>query len=373
LKRGLLRGVMYFLDETAIEVYAGKGGNGCSSFRREKFVPKGGPDGGDGGKGGDITIIADENLTTLYDVHLRRIVKAKNGQDGTSSQKTGKNGKGVTIMVPVGTMIFDAETNLLLRDLTKHEESFVVAQGGAGGKGNKHFATALNQTPKECTPGEPGEIKQIKLELKMIADVGLVGLPNAGKSTFLSQISAATPKIADYPFTTLVPQLGIVSLGLNRSFVVADLPGLIEGASEGAGLGDRFLKHIERTRIILHIVDFSIEKPEEILKNIEIIDKELHAFSQTLAEKTKILVANKIDIPEAQENLKNLKKKLSNLRYEISAATGLNVKNLLEVLEKEIRKQKTASGENNVVREKIKVKGLTLKPRTNSQRKNNES
>ncbi|MCD4656461.1 MAG: GTPase ObgE [Planctomycetes bacterium] len=364
---------MYFLDETIIEVFSGKGGNGCVSFRREKFVPKGGPDGGDGGKGGDIVFIADESLATLYDVHLRRVFKAKNGQDGSSTQKSGKSGKSIEIKVPVGTMIYDADTNLLIRDLTKHDETVIVANGGKGGKGNKHFATALNQTPHEATPGGISEKKKLKLELKLIADVGLVGLPNAGKSTFLAQISAATPKIADYPFTTLVPQLGIVSLGLNRSFVVADLPGLIEGASKGAGLGDRFLKHIERTRIILHIVDFSMEKPEEIVKNIEIIDNELRAFSEKLAEKTKILAANKIDIPLAQKNVEKLAEKLPLVRFSISAATGLNTKNLLESLETEIRRQKNLTGDNEVVREEIRVKGLKNKPSINRPRSNDES
>ncbi len=364
---------MYFLDETIIDVHSGKGGNGCVSFRREKFVPRGGPDGGDGGKGGDIIFVADENLATLYDVHLRRVFKAKNGQDGSSTQKSGKNGKSIEIKVPVGTMIYDEETNLLIRDLTKHEETVIVANGGKGGRGNKCFATALNQTPHEATAGGKSEKKTLKLELKLIADVGLVGLPNAGKSTLLAQFSSATPKIADYPFTTLVPQLGIVSLGLNRSFVVADLPGLIEGASKGIGLGDRFLKHIERTRIILHIVDFSVEKPEEILKNIEIIDNELAAFSEKLAEKQKILAANKIDIPKAQENVEILKTKLNSLNFSISAATGLNTKNLLEALESEIRKQKDFTGDNIVPREIIKIKGLKNKPPINRPRSNDES
>ncbi len=364
---------MHFLDETEIYVKAGKGGNGCVSFRREKFVPKGGPDGGDGGNGGNVIFIADENLATLYDVHMLKTVAAQNGKDGSSAQKTGKRGKDKIIRLPVGTLVFDAETGLLIRDLARPGEKIVVAKGGKGGKGNKRFATATNQTPRYAEQGTPGEAKKIRLELKLIADVGLVGLPNAGKSTFLAQTSAARPKIADYPFTTLVPQLGIVSLGLGRSFVIADLPGLIEGASEGAGLGDRFLKHIERTRIILHFVDCNAKKPENIVENIKTINRELENFSKTLAEKQKFIVANKIDIPKAKENFSILtspefQKKLTSEEkallptFAISAATGEGVNELLQILEKQIRASKSQSGESIDEKENIRVRGLLKNP-----------
>ena len=347
---------MQFLDEAEIEVIAGKGGDGALSFRREKYVPKGGPDGGDGGLGGSIIIVADENLNTLYDYKFKRVIRAEAGKPGEASQRHGRNGRDEVILMPVGTLVIDADTGAILRDLNEDGERVVVARGGHGGRGNKHFATALNQTPYEHETGTEGERRRLKLELKLIADVGLAGLPNAGKSTLLAQVSAAKPKIADYPFTTLKPQLGIVHLGMGRSFVMADIPGLIEGASQGAGLGDKFLRHIERTRIVIHIVDFALDSADEIEPSMAIIDKELRAFSEELAQKPRFIVANKQDQPEAQIVLEEWRaKNPASQVFPISAATGQGVDKLMIAIETELNKLKAHERKLRPRREEIKV------------------
>ncbi len=282
-----------FIDSAKIFVKAGDGGNGVISFRREKFVPKGGPDGGDGGNGGSIILQADRNLSTLLDFRYKAHYKAERGRHGQGARKTGLSGKDILIKVPCGTVVKDAETGELLGDLTQHGETLVVAKGGRGGRGNVHFATPTNRAPRYAEPGQPGEARTLLLELKLLADVGLVGFPNAGKSTLISAISAARPKIADYPFTTLEPHLGIVPYREYQSFVVADLPGIIEGASEGKGLGLRFLKHIERTKVLAIIIPCT---SPDIKRDYQVLTKELRQFSPSLIEKPKIVVISKMDI-----------------------------------------------------------------------------
>jgi GTP-binding protein len=288
-----------FVDEVDIHVIAGSGGNGCLSFRREKFVPRGGPAGGDGGNGGSVVFLADPNLSTLLDQKFRRILEAKRGGDGAGSNMAGANAPDELVRVPVGTVISEAdaqESDAPLADLSEAGQRFVAARGGIGGFGNARFATATRQTPDFAKPGTRGETRKLRLALKLIADVGLLGLPNAGKSTLLSRISAARPRIADYPFTTLTPNLGVVMLGEQR-FVVADIPGLIEGASEGAGLGDRFLRHVERTRLLLHLLDCTalLDDSRDLLGEYETIRKELAAYDTALSERREIVLLNKID------------------------------------------------------------------------------
>ncbi|MEW6056890.1 MAG: GTPase ObgE [Bdellovibrionota bacterium] len=299
-----------FIDEAKITVRSGNGGAGCVAFRREKYVPRGGPAGGDGGKGGDVWIVADRNLATLLDFRYRRIYEADNGKPGQGTNKAGADGDDAFIKVPVGTLIRDLETSAILADLNENDSKFLICKGGRGGKGNTHFATSTHQAPRFAQPGEEGEQKQIRLELKLLADVGLVGYPNAGKSTLISKISAARPKIADYPFTTLVPNLGVVRVGRDvgsPTFVVADVPGLIEGASLGRGLGTKFLKHLDRTKLLVHLVDgakllkeFGPEAADKIaegfIRDKEIIDAELYTFSPELSEKPQILALNKGDV-----------------------------------------------------------------------------
>jgi GTP-binding protein len=282
-----------FIDSAKIFVKAGDGGNGVVSFRREKFVPKGGPDGGDGGNGGSIILQADRNLSTLLDFRYKAHYKAERGRHGQGARKTGLSGKDILIKVPCGTVVKDADTGELLGDLTQHGEMLVVAKGGRGGRGNTHFATSTNRAPRYAEPGQPGEERTLLLELKLLADVGLVGFPNAGKSTLISAISAARPKIADYPFTTLEPHLGIVPYRDYQSFVVADLPGIIEGAAEGKGLGLRFLKHIERTKVLAIIIPCT---SPDIKHDYQVLTKELRQFSLSLIEKPKIVVISKMDI-----------------------------------------------------------------------------
>jgi GTPase len=284
---------MNFVDYAEITVVAGKGGDGCVSFRREKYIPKGGPDGGDGGRGGDIILQCSVQLHTLHDLRYHKIYRAQNGQAGMGANKSGKNGKDITILVPAGTLVKDAETDEIICDLTQDGETFVIAKGGNGGFGNQHFATSTHQTPRFAKSGLPGDSKNLKLELKVLADVGLVGFPNAGKSTLLSVMSAARPKIADYPFTTLVPNLGIVKYGELPSFVMADIPGLIAGAHQGKGLGDQFLRHIERNRVLLFLIDCS---SDDILRDYEILKNELDAFNSMLLKLPRILVLSKWDI-----------------------------------------------------------------------------
>jgi len=291
---------MKFVDEATIAVEAGKGGKGCVSFRREKFIAKGGPDGGDGGFGGSVFVKADENVNTLIDYRYTRRYQAENGQQGMGSDMTGRGGKDTTLVVPVGTTVIDVDTDEVLVDLKFHGETFKVAEGGARGLGNARFKSSTNRAPRQSTPGYDGESRNLKFELKVLADVGLLGLPNAGKSTLIRAVSAAKPKVADYPFTTMVPNLGVVRVDEMRSFVMADIPGLIEGASDGAGLGIRFLKHLVRTRVLLHIVDMFPFDESTPAQNALAIANELEAFSPTLAERERWLVLNKIDlVPEA--------------------------------------------------------------------------
>ncbi|MGB2138924.1 MAG: Obg family GTPase CgtA [Psychrobacter sp.] len=286
---------MRFIDEAVVTVKAGDGGNGIASFRREKYVPRGGPDGGDGGKGGDVYVIANDNTNTLVDYRYTRRHDAKRGENGHSKNCAGKGSDDIYLPVPIGTTIIDTETDEVIGDLTEVDQTLLIAKGGDGGLGNTHFKSSTNQAPRKATSGFEGELKVLKFELKVVADVGLVGLPNAGKSTFIRQVSAATPKVADYPFTTLVPNLGVVDIGKHRSFVMADIPGLIEGASDGAGLGIRFLKHVARTRRLLHIVDIQPIDGSDPVENANVILNELERFSPELANLPQILVLNKID------------------------------------------------------------------------------
>ncbi len=311
---------LMFIDEVTIELYAGDGGNGCMAFRREKFIPMGGPYGGNGGKGADIIFEVDEGLNTLIDLRYKRVIKGDKGANGEGKAKQGASAKDVIIKVPLGTVVTDTETNLIIADLTKKEDRVVVAYGGRGGRGNMAFATRSNPAPAIAENGEPGEYKKIKVELKLLADVGLVGMPSVGKSTLISQISASKPKIAAYHFTTLTPNLGVVRVSENKSFVVADLPGLIEGASLGEGLGDRFLKHIERTRIIAHVIDMSGFEGRNPYEDYQIINQELRNFNEKIMEKPQIVIANKMDMEGAEENLSEFQEKVKNIPiYPISA------------------------------------------------------
>lgn len=296
---------MRFIDEAVVTVKAGDGGNGIASFRREKYVPRGGPDGGDGGKGGDVYVIADDNTNTLVDYRYTRRYDAKRGENGQSKNCSGKGADDIYLPVPIGTTVVDTETDEVLGDLIEIGQTLLIAKGGDGGLGNTHFKSSTNQAPRKATSGFEGELKVLKFELKVVADVGLVGLPNAGKSTFIRQVSAAKPKVADYPFTTLVPNLGVVDIGRHRSFVMADIPGLIEGASEGAGLGIRFLKHVARTRRLLHLVDVKPVDGSDPVENARVILNELERFSPELANLPQILVLNKID-QVAEEDLNEL-------------------------------------------------------------------
>ncbi|OGQ57942.1 MAG: GTPase ObgE [Deltaproteobacteria bacterium RIFCSPLOWO2_02_FULL_50_16] len=324
---------MKFIDEATIDIKAGDGGKGCCSFRREKYVPRGGPDGGDGGRGGHIIIQTDPNLLTLLDYRYRRHFKAPRGTHGKGKQMYGVSGQDLIIKVPVGTLVYDQAHNLLIKDLNRPEQSIIVAQGGRGGRGNMHFATSTHQTPRHTEPGEKGEEKQIRLELKLLADVGLVGRPNAGKSTLLSVISRAHPKIAAYPFTTRQPQLGVVFLDRERSYTVADIPGLIEGAHQGAGLGHQFLRHIERTRIFLHLIDLSDPEQPDPWNNYIGLTHELKAYKPHFLDHPQIIVLTKIDLPEVQEKLYSAERLFQEKGLEvmaISAATHQHVQPLIE-------------------------------------------
>ncbi len=332
-----------FVDETQIHVRAGDGGNGCVSFRREKFVPKGGPDGGDGGRGGHVYFEAAADKDTLLDFASKHHWHAGKGQHGQGKNMYGADGKDLVIPVPVGTLIYDTDLGLLLKDLNEPGMKVLVCRGGKGGKGNRAFATSTNQAPREFEPGQTGQERNLRLELKLIADVGLVGMPNAGKSTLLSRCSSARPKIASYPFTTLEPVLGIVELSDFRRFVMADIPGLIEGASRGAGLGHDFLRHIERTKIIVHILDIMPTDGSDPVANYHAIRNELAEYSQTLAEKEEIIVANKMDLDPDGTRLADLRERLSPDIVPISAATGRGIKELTELLWQKIQFLKTAA------------------------------
>ena len=329
-----------FIDEAKIRVKAGNGGNGCLSFRREKYISKGGPNGGNGGNGGNIYFQAAENLSTLIDFAGKHHWIAQNGSDGEGNNKTGLSGEDLIIPVPPGTLIYDTETELMLKDLNKIAMKVCVCRGGRGGRGNKAFATSTNQTPRYTEPGKTGQQRELRLELKLIADVGLVGMPNAGKSTLVSRCSKARPKIANYPFTTLEPVLGIVELSDFRRFVMADIPGLIEGAHQGTGLGFDFLKHIERTRIIVHILDIMPSDGSDPAKNYKKIKNELTKYSKALTKKTEFIVANKIDLDHNGQELKKLQKKLKKTIYPISAVTGSGIKELNEILWKKVKETK---------------------------------
>jgi GTP-binding protein len=287
---------MKFVDEANITVQAGNGGNGCISFRREKFIPFGGPDGGDGGYGGSVWLVADEGLNTLVDFRHQRTFKAKRGENGMGSQMYGKGGEDTVIRVPVGTMVTNVDTDEVIGDLTSHGQRMLVAQGGKGGLGNIHFKSSVNRAPRKATPGTPGDARELKLELRLLADVGLLGFPNAGKSTFIRAVSAATPRVADYPFTTLHPNLGVVSLGTDQSFVIADIPGLIEGAADGAGLGIQFLRHVARTSLLLHLVDIAPIDDTDVVTQVRAIENELAKFNPELLERPRWLVLNKADM-----------------------------------------------------------------------------
>lgn len=321
-----------FIDRARIYIKAGNGGNGVVSFRREKYVPAGGPDGGDGGKGGDVIFIVDEGIRTLIDFKYKKKYIAESGKNGQGSNKSGKGGSDLYIKVPQGTIIKDEATGRVLADLTKAGETFVAAKGGKGGKGNQHFATSTRQVPNFAQSGTPGEEKWINIELKLLADVGLIGYPNVGKSTLLASVTAARPKIADYHFTTLSPNLGVVYLEENNSFVLADIPGLIEGAHEGTGLGHEFLKHIERTRLLIHVVDVSGIEGRDPLEDFFKINHELKNYNKLLADRKQIVAANKMDIPEGKENYNEFKSKIEEMGYKvfpISAATGKGVRELM--------------------------------------------
>lgn len=303
---------MKFIDEAIIEVKAGDGGNGCMSFRREKYVPKGGPDGGDGGRGGDIVAVADEGMSTLMDLKYRRHFRAERGAHGKGKQMSGAAGEDIVIRVPVGTVIFDENTGIKLVDLVENGAAAVIALGGRGGRGNTHFATSTNRAPRIAEKGGYGETRKLRMELKLLADVALIGRPNAGKSTLISVISAARPKIADYPFTTTTPNLGVVQAGHSGSFTVADIPGLIENAHEGAGLGIQFLKHIERTRLLVHLVDLTDTENKNPLSSYRVIRNELGAYDETLLERPEIIVFTKMDLPEAVAKAESAEKVFNN-------------------------------------------------------------
>jgi GTP-binding protein len=324
-----------FIDEAKIYVKGGDGGKGCVSFRREKYVPRGGPDGGDGGDGGDIIITADRNLHTLIDLRYQQHYRADRGGHGEGSNKHGKDGEDCRIRVPVGTIVKDADSKLILEDLNEDGKSFVVVKGGKGGRGNTRFKSSTNRAPRRAQKGLPGEEKWLYLELKLLADISIIGFPNAGKSTLISKISAAKPKISDYPFTTLTPNLGVVRVGEYISFVVADIPGLIEGAHEGKGLGIRFLKHIERTKLLLHLIDMSAGEGRDPINDFNIINKELFQFSPDLASKPQIVVGNKVDVPDAREKFEKVRNMFKDMNVEIfpiSAVTGEGINQLVKYM-----------------------------------------
>ena len=345
---------MKFIDEAVIQVLAGKGGDGSASFRREKFIPRGGPDGGDGGNGGSILAVADRNINTLVDYRFARMHRAKKGENGHGSDRYGKGANDILLRMPVGTVITNIATGEVIADLNHHQQKTMLAKGGAGGIGNLHFKSSTNRAPRQFTFGEPGQEFDLKLELKVLADVGLLGLPNAGKSTLIRAVSAARPKVADYPFTTLHPNLGMVRVDQNRSFVMADIPGLIEGAAEGAGLGHRFLKHLARTRLLLHLVDIApVDESINPVRDAKAIVKELMKYDESLYQKPRWLVLNKTDMLPEGDREKICKKFIRSLGWEgktfiISALTNEGCKELtyaiMESLEKEFKKSEESDG-----------------------------
>jgi GTPase len=323
-----------FIDEVKIYVKAGDGGNGCLAFRREKYVPRGGPSGGDGGRGGDVTLVASEHYNTLLHFRFNPEHKAERGRHGEGSNRTGHDGDAIDVPVPVGTVVYDADSGELLHDFTTPGDRYTIAKGGRGGRGNARFATSTHQAPTEHEQGHPGDERRLRLELKLLADVGLVGFPNAGKSTLISRISAARPKIADYPFTTLEPNLGVVSID-DRTFVVADIPGLIEGAHLGHGLGTQFLRHVERTRLLAHLVDVSEASGRDPAHDYDVIVEELASFSETMAAKPMILVATKMDVAQDPSRVEALERKAKEAGlpfYKISAVTGEGLDGLISAM-----------------------------------------
>jgi GTP-binding protein len=329
---------MRFIDECELRVEAGAGGKGAVAFRREKYIPFGGPAGGDGGRGGDVVLLADSGLGTLYDLIHHRMVRADPGQNGMGKDCYGRAAKDVEVRVPVGTIVFDADTQEKICELTRPNERVVIAKGGEGGRGNRHFTTPEDRAPRRAEPGEPGEARSLRLELKVMADVGLLGFPNVGKSTFISAISRARPKVADYPFTTLVPHLGVVTIGdsrqgLGRSFVVADIPGLIPGASEGAGLGIQFLRHLDRTRLLLHLITVTGEEGRDPLADYHAIRKELKAYSPELARRPEVVALSKADLPDVQEVYDELKVEFDKLGVDLLIVSAATHKGLDEVVQ----------------------------------------
>jgi len=339
---------MKFVDEATITVEAGKGGNGCVSFRREKFIPKGGPDGGDGGDGGDVFLLADEGLNTLVDFRYTRRFKADNGQPGMGRNRTGKSAEDLLIPVPVGTIASDLDTGEIIGDLTEPGQRLLVAKGGYHGIGNTRFKSSVNRAPRQSTPGTPGETRRLRLELRLLADVGLLGLPNAGKSTFIRAVSAARPKVADYPFTTLYPNLGVVKVADHKSFVVADIPGLVAGAAEGAGLGIQFLRHLSRTGLLLHLVDVAPQdEMADPAADVRTIETELQKYSDTLARRERWLVLNKIDMLPASERTRHCEEIVQRLDwrgpvYAVSALSGEGVRPLVQDIMTHLDRQREA-------------------------------
>jgi len=329
-----------FVDEVVVNLEAGRGGDGCMAFRREKYISMGGPFGGTGGKGGDIVFKADEGLRTLIDLRYKKVFKGNPGANGEGKNQNGKNAVDTIVRVPVGTTLKDNETGVIIADLTKNGEEVIASYGGRGGRGNVSLATRSNPCPSFAERGEPGEIRQVKVELRMLADVGLVGLPSVGKSTILSMVSNANPKIASYHFTTLSPNLGVVKTKTGYSYTVADLPGLIEGASEGVGLGHKFLKHIERTKIIAHVIDMSGCEGRDPIDDYEVIRNELKEFSDRLVNKEEIIIANKMDLESSKENLERFKKKINKKVYEISALNNQGLDNVINDLEELVKNTK---------------------------------
>jgi GTP-binding protein len=323
---------MGFIDEVLITARSGDGGKGCVSFRREKFIPRGGPDGGDGGKGGSVFFRATDRLATLLDFKYRRLFRARNGEPGKGRSQTGKNGKDIVIEVPVGTLIYEEETGREIADLVQDGQEILFLEGGRGGKGNQHFATSTNRAPRMAQPGIPGEEKRLRLSLKSLADIGLIGMPNAGKSTLISRLTTAKPKIADYPFTTLIPNLGVMTLAEDKKLTLADIPGLIKGASEGKGLGHRFLKHIERTRLLLHVIDVTYSPAQSLLEDFFVVRKELEDYHVNVAAKDQMVAINKIDLYSPQRrDVREVQKALQDLgleSYPVSALTGEGLEEL---------------------------------------------
>ena len=341
-----------FIDRAKIHVQGGNGGNGVTAFRREKFVPRGGPSGGDGGRGGDVILLADDSLNTLLHLRYNPHHTAQRGLHGEGSNRSGRDGEDHVIRVPVGTQIFDAATGELLHDLNHDGDRWLAARGGRGGFGNAHFTTSTNRAPRYHQSGSPGEELDLQLELKLLADVGLVGFPNAGKSTFISTVSAARPKIADYPFTTLEPHLGVVDLGDFRTLVIADIPGLIEGAHTGAGLGDRFLRHIERTKLLLHLVDVSSVSGRDAVSDYETVNRELASYNEELATRPQFVVATKIDALDEPERLESLRQRAIGDQkpfFAISSATGNGVRELVNAIAAKLEESSAESNKPDTV------------------------